>query len=83
MAESIIDTAGAGGETKASTLNTPDVTSVGDNDMAQLEKPIDSITDDQYPHGITLALLSGSSMIAVFLIALDQASTPYSCRHCK
>jgi MFS transporter, DHA2 family, glioxin efflux transporter len=29
-------------------------------------------TPDQYPHGVKLILLAGSSMIAVFLIALDQ-----------
>jgi hypothetical protein len=32
-------------------------------------------TKDEYPTGLTLWLLVGSVMMAVFLIALDQAST--------
>ena len=32
-------------------------------------------TKDEYPMGLTLWLLVGSVMMAVFLIALDQAST--------
>lgn len=29
-------------------------------------------TQDQYPHGLKLVLLAGASVVAVFLIALDQ-----------
>ena len=45
-----------------------------DHDM-DLEKPNHDMTDDQYPHGIKLVILAGASIIAVFLIALDQVSS--------
>jgi hypothetical protein len=32
------------------------------------------MADDQYPHGLKLVLLAGASIVAVFLIALDQVS---------
>lgn len=60
---------------KSSTLNIPDVINVGDSDSAHPEKPIQGMTDDQYPHGLKLVLLAGASIVAVFLIALDQVST--------
>lgn len=60
---------------KPSTLNTPDVNDVGDSGSVHLEKPAQGMTDDQYPHGLQLVLLAGASIIAVFLIALDQVST--------
>lgn len=31
-------------------------------------------TVDQYPHGLRLIILAGASIVAVFLIALDQVS---------
>jgi hypothetical protein len=39
-----------------------------------VEKPSETTNDDhdQYPHGLKLVLLSGSALVAVFLIALDQ-----------
>ncbi|KIN08976.1 hypothetical protein OIDMADRAFT_37925 [Oidiodendron maius Zn] len=44
----------------------------GDSDSAGPEKPVQGMTDDQYPHGLKLVLLAGASIVAVFLIALDQ-----------
>jgi MFS transporter, DHA2 family, glioxin efflux transporter len=40
--------------------------------MPDVGQPYPPMTDDQYPHGLKLILLAGSSLIAVFLIALDQ-----------
>ena len=34
-----------------------------------------ALKDDQYPHGLRLIILAGASIVAVFLIALDQVST--------
>jgi len=34
--------------------------------------------DDDYPHGWKLIILASASIIAVFLIALDQVSHPFS-----
>lgn len=68
----------AGGETnspKASTLDISDVKNISDSDSAHPEKLVQGVTDDQYPHGLKLVLLAGSSIVAVFLIALDQVST--------
>lgn len=62
------------GSSKSSTLNPPEINKVGDSDSETPEKPIETIPDDQYPHGLALALLSGAALIAVFLIALDQVS---------
>ncbi|KAF2151523.1 MFS general substrate transporter [Myriangium duriaei CBS 260.36] len=36
------------------------------------EKPTMPLADDHYPHGVKLVLLAGASIVAVFLIALDQ-----------
>ena len=47
-----------------------------DVDDAEAEKPVQHIPDDQYPRGLKLVLLAGASLVAVFLIALDQVSTP-------
>lgn len=33
------------------------------------------LTEDEYPHGLRLFLLAGASIMGVFLISLDQAST--------
>jgi hypothetical protein len=60
---------------QASTLNTPEVHNVGDGENAQPEKPVQEMDQDQYPHGMKLVLLAGSSLVAVFLIALDQVSS--------
>lgn len=60
---------------KPSTLNNPDVNNVGGSDSEHPEKPAQFMTDDQYPRGLKLVLLTGASLIAVFLIALDQVST--------
>jgi hypothetical protein len=66
---------------KLSTLDSPNVSSVGDSDSVSLEQPYQhtqTITDDEYPHGVKLVILAGASLIAVFLIALDQVSVPLS-----
>lgn len=60
---------------KPSTLNTSDMNNVGHSDSAHPEKPVHGMPDDQYPHGLKLILLAGASIVAVFLIALDQVST--------
>ena len=41
------------------------------NDDLQ-EKGLEVDADDEYPHGWKLVILAGASVIAVFLIALDQ-----------
>lgn len=41
---------------------------------ATQEKSNHKVPDEQYPHGLKLVLLAGSSIVAVFLIALDQVS---------
>ena len=38
------------------------------------EDVVQDITDDQYPHGWSLIILAGASIVSVFLIALDQVS---------
>jgi hypothetical protein len=43
-----------------------------DDNMPDVGQPDPPMTDDQYPHGLKLILLAGSSLISVFLIALDQ-----------
>ena len=63
----------------ASTLNTHDVNQVTESDSEHPEKPIQSIPDDQYPHGVKLLLLTGASLVSVFLIALDQVRTSPTC----
>lgn len=62
---------------KPSALRTPETNSVGDSDSAPLEpmeKPAQAMVDDQYPHGLKLVLLAGATIVAFFLIALDQVS---------
>ena len=51
--------------------NRSDVHIVSDSNGVQAEK----LGDEQYPHGLKLVLLAGASIVAVFLIALDQVST--------
>jgi MFS transporter, DHA2 family, glioxin efflux transporter len=46
----------------------------GERDGTMQEKPKDVMTEDLYPHGIHFVFLAGASIIAVFLIALDQVS---------
>ena len=59
---------------RPSSLNAPDVNNGGDSDSANSGKAVEGMTDDQYPHGLKLVLLAGASVVAVFLIALDQVS---------
>lgn len=51
------------------------VSDSGSNETKPKE-PTQHMSDDQYPHGLKLALLAGASLFAVFLIALDQVSSP-------
>ena len=64
MAEKDIDVS------KHSTMNN----TLDHSSTASPEKPVEDITEDQYPHGFRLVLLAGATIIAVFLIALDQVS---------
>jgi len=67
-----------GGESpRNTTSSTIAVNDADENDRATQEKSIHDTTDDQYSHGLKLVLLAGASMVAVFLIALDQVgNTP-------
>ena len=56
------------------TRNSPGADLIDEIDGTHLEKPAQSALDDQYPHGFRLVVLAGASIIAVFLIALDQVS---------
>ncbi len=60
------------------TLSTTNANIVDASDSVRLEKPGGGIADDQYPHGMKLVLLAGSSLVSVFMISLDQVSTPSS-----
>ena len=60
---------------KLSTLHAASTTKFSDTDSAESRKPVQHISDDQYPRGLKLVLLAGASIVAVFLIALDQVST--------
>ena len=59
---------------KPSTLRNSDGIVSDNNNVKETEDVAPAMTDDQYPHGFTLALLAGASIVAVFLIALDQVS---------
>lgn len=59
-----------------SALTIPDFNDPGDNGRTVLEKLVEDTADSQYPHGLKLVLLAGASIVAVFLIALDQVSLP-------
>jgi len=64
---------------KPSTWSTSDVENVGESHSTPPETLVQGMTDDLYPHGLKLVLLAGASIVAVFLIALDQVSTrPHS-----
>ena len=60
-----------------STFNDPRVDkNIGsDSDGAEVKTYGQGVDDDQYPHGLKLILLAGASLIAVFLIALDQVTS--------
>jgi hypothetical protein len=64
---------------QSSTSKTPTVNNVGGSDTVHPEKPVQGMPDDQYPHGMKLVFLAGASIVAVFLIALDQVSTLSTC----
>lgn len=61
---------------KGSTLDTPSLDNVANSDKAHLDVPPPPPSDDQYPHGMKLVILAGASLVAIFLIALDQVCTP-------
>ena len=52
-------------------LKNSDIHLVSDSHDAQAE----TFADEQYPHGLKLVLLAGASIVAVFLISLDQVGT--------
>lgn len=56
------------------TLKLETLNNISDSDGSKSEKSIDYSTaeSDQWPRGFKLFLLSGASLVAVFLIALDQ-----------
>lgn len=59
---------GARDEVELSSFDNGSVHLVGESQDAQAEKT----GDEQYPHGLKLVLLASASIVAVFLIALDQ-----------
>lgn len=67
-------------ETKASALE-PDMRNIsGDSDSnapQENEKAKVEINDDDYPKGIRLMVLCSASLVAVFLISLDQVSDSF------
>jgi len=71
-------TTGIGGADPRSSpaLNKPDANATSDSDMTTAEKPAHGVTEDMYPRGLNFVLLSGSAIIAIFLIALDQVRSP-------
>jgi hypothetical protein len=61
---------------KLLSMNAHDVNNAGDSESVLSEKPIQDAPEDQYPTGLKLVVLAGASMVSVFMIALDQVSTP-------
>lgn len=61
---------------RPTSMNIPDEKKdMGDNSSVEAENSGQiALSDDQYPHGFRLWLLAGASIVAVFLIALDQVS---------
>jgi hypothetical protein len=57
--------------------NESSTASAQDKDSSSSIRPSGAVSEDLYPHGFKLAILAGSSLIAVFLIALDQVTHPY------
>lgn len=53
-------------------VDATDTDKASDIDSSKLNR---HISDDDYPQGLRLVLLAGASLVAVFLIALDQVST--------
>ena len=65
-------TSEAGAPKSTSTLS---ITKDKDTGNVDAEKsPNVEVDDDLYPHGLSLVVLASASMVAVFLIALDQVS---------
>ena len=62
--------------TKSSSSDTFSGNDGGEVDKAVLDSSTPEMSDDDYPHGIKLVLLSAASLVSVFLIALDQVSLP-------
>lgn len=61
---------------KASTLQPSDeAATIEDKNQISSDNTVPTMKDEEYPHGLPLVLLAGASLIAVFLIALDQVST--------
>lgn len=67
-------TIGGTSSSSPSTLNNHEANHIVSNGNEDSEKAIQPMNDDQYPHGLKLVLLAGASVVAVFLIALDQVS---------
>lgn len=67
-------------ETKASGLDHETRHISGDSDSNaphETEKTKVELNDDDYPTGIRLIILCSASLVAVFLISLDQVSFQY------
>lgn len=62
---------------QASTMNNDGTNIVVSSNNEHAEKPYEVASSDDYPHGLTLVLLISATMIAVFLIALDQVKLQY------
>jgi MFS transporter, DHA2 family, glioxin efflux transporter len=60
----------------AGALSNPDAKATSDSDEANPEKPAHGVAEDNYPRGLNFVLLAGASIVAVFLIALDQVRSP-------
>jgi hypothetical protein len=54
----------------------PDKAGDSDSSNEGTRNPVRHMSDDEYPQGFRLVLLAGASLVAVFLIALDQVSNP-------
>lgn len=70
---------------KPSPLNATNVNSVSDSDsdsdsvhMEKPYQPAQTVTDEEYLHGLRLVILAGASLIAVFLVELDQVRTSFA-----
>ena len=60
---------------------TPPSTDNDNNEVAHQEKSVASTEEDQYPHGLRLLSLVSATIVAVFLIALDQVSMAMALLH--
>lgn len=61
---------------KPSSTSTSSVDNAGDSTSGRSVTPVEANPDDLYPHGFKLVVLAAGSLVSVFLIALDQVSTP-------